>query len=545
MARRGKKRSHHPAESPDVPTKPEAATPPKRPCPPPTPPPQSSIPHTNPIPTNTMASDAPPQLDFASPKTLFQSLLHPVDFAHFFDQHWEKSPLVVKGSRTAGWPDLFSKQILEDLLRRHSVQFGRDLNACRYHSGRVEDVGAPPGSGPRLTPERFQRLYQDGVTVQFFQPQRFQEGLWRVMENLESFFGCLVGCNVYLTPGGTQGFAPHYDDVEVFVLQLEGAKRWRLYRPPLELPRGYSRDLRPEEIGEPTHDVVIEKGDLLYFPRGTVHQAETPQGMRHSTHVTISTYQHNSWGDYITSVFPHLMTEAMKVDVDFRRGLPINFIKSTKLAKTDKVQSVIGILLDKLVKLRTQKFLAPASMVEGFMSSRLPPFGVDGKSLQETVPEGPSPTLSSQIRLKHPEHVCWFLKPKAIGGTEDDSDDECPGPPTPPPGPHRSVLHQSTSESTDSDEEILFVYSSLYNDRLTHMMGGCKDDESAPSPPLRFPKQYLDAMEQLRATCDQFSPVSTLPLGTDGDRETLVTTLWNCHLLEVEPARGKLAQAGT
>lgn len=35
----------------------------------------------------------------------------------------------------------------------------------------------------------------------------------------------------YLTPPGTQGFAPHYDDIEAFILQLEGKKHWRLYSP--------------------------------------------------------------------------------------------------------------------------------------------------------------------------------------------------------------------------------------------------------------------------------------------------------------------------
>jgi len=37
---------------------------------------------------------------------------------------------------------------------------------------------------------------------------------------------------VYLTPPGSQGFSPHYDDIDAFVLQLEGSKRWRCYRPP-------------------------------------------------------------------------------------------------------------------------------------------------------------------------------------------------------------------------------------------------------------------------------------------------------------------------
>ena len=42
---------------------------------------------------------------------------------------------------------------------------------------------------------------------------------------LQELFGTCVGSNTYLTPAGTQGFAPHYDDIEAFVLQLEGKKR--------------------------------------------------------------------------------------------------------------------------------------------------------------------------------------------------------------------------------------------------------------------------------------------------------------------------------
>lgn len=42
-----------------------------------------------------------------------------------------------------------------------------------------------------------------------------------------------MGANVYLTPPGTQGFAPHYDDIEAFLIQLEGKKHWRLYAPRL------------------------------------------------------------------------------------------------------------------------------------------------------------------------------------------------------------------------------------------------------------------------------------------------------------------------
>ena len=35
----------------------------------------------------------------------------------------------------------------------------------------------------------------------------------------------------YMTPAGTQGFAPHYDDIEAFIMQIEGKKQWKLYKP--------------------------------------------------------------------------------------------------------------------------------------------------------------------------------------------------------------------------------------------------------------------------------------------------------------------------
>lgn len=44
----------------------------------------------------------------------------------------------------------------------------------------------------------------------------------------------------YLTPSATQGFPPHCDDIEAFLLQVEGQKRWRVYAPLSEeesLPR--------------------------------------------------------------------------------------------------------------------------------------------------------------------------------------------------------------------------------------------------------------------------------------------------------------------
>ena len=52
-----------------------------------------------------------------------------------------------------------------------------------------------------------------------------------MLATLQDHFGCFVGSNAYLTPPNSQGFAPHYDDIEAFILQVEGKKHWRLYKP--------------------------------------------------------------------------------------------------------------------------------------------------------------------------------------------------------------------------------------------------------------------------------------------------------------------------
>ena len=63
-----------------------------------------------------------------------------------------------------------------------------------------------------------------------------------VAARLESYFGCLWAANSFSTPAGMQGFKAHHDEVEVFMLQLSGAKRWRLHACPSgPLPRSYCR----------------------------------------------------------------------------------------------------------------------------------------------------------------------------------------------------------------------------------------------------------------------------------------------------------------
>lgn len=72
----------------------------------------------------------------------------------------------------------------------------------------------------------------------------------------------------YASPGG--GVGPHFDSYDVFLLQAQGRRRWRI---------GRQKDLRlqpdvPLKILQtftPEHEYVLEPGDMLYLPPRYAH----------------------------------------------------------------------------------------------------------------------------------------------------------------------------------------------------------------------------------------------------------------------------------
>lgn len=111
-------------------------------------------------------------------------------------------------------------------------------------------------------------------------------------------------------------------------MQIEGEKRWKLYKPLNEneyLPRYSSKNFDQSEIGEPILDTIVKAGDLLYLPRGTIHQAMTLNNT-HSLHVTLSVYQKNTWSDFLEKLLPQALKQATENDCSFRNGLPLNYL---------------------------------------------------------------------------------------------------------------------------------------------------------------------------------------------------------------------------
>jgi len=89
-----------------------------------------------------------------------------------------------------------------------------------------------------------------------------------------------VTASAFWSRGGMR--APvHYDDHDLLVVQLQGAKRWYVSTAPSQLFNPW-KDVsgNPPELGP--HEVVdLTPGDVLYLPRGTFHTVDSDQPSVH------------------------------------------------------------------------------------------------------------------------------------------------------------------------------------------------------------------------------------------------------------------------
>ncbi|NWI60495.1 RIOX2 oxygenase, partial [Calyptomena viridis] len=443
----------------------------------------------------------PSVMSFENPDSLFRSLICPIKEEVFFREYWEQKPLLVQRNDplvAAYYLSLFQLSDLKELCSQ-GLYYGRDVNVCRCVNGKKKVLNKEGKVNYMQLKKDFD---QKKATIQFHQPQRFKEELWKIQEKLECYFGSLVGSNVYITPQGSQGLPPHYDDVEVFILQLEGEKHWRLYKPTVPLAREYNVESE-DRIGTPTHEFILKPGDLLYFPRGTIHQADTPLGTSYSTHVTISTYQNNSWGDFLLDAIPGLVFDAAKDDVALRTSIPRQLLLQVNIGDSmKKLSSLLRRLADRVEHTRD---LRSSDMRKDFIMHRLPPcLGCDSDSL--TPGSGKLPKIDSKIRLQFRDHALITVEP-------------------------------DQENAVSIKKPLLYAWGGLgSNRRETHMMGTEDDTASEDGTPqqthgLRFPLSYLDALKQIWSSSTV--NVKDLNLTSDEEKENLALSLWTECLVEV------------
>lgn len=205
--------------------------------------------------------------------------------AVFAERHWGRAPLLTRAA-DLGRPfdDLLDAAAVDELVSRRGLRTpflrmakeGDVLPAARFTRG----GGAGATIADQAADDRVLGQLADGATLVVQALHRTWPPLVDFATALSAELGHPVQVNAYVTPPQNRGFAPHYDVHDVFVLQVAGRKHWTIHEPvvtdpgpdqPWESVRELVTDRARDDA--PLIDTVLEPGDALYLPRGTIHSA--------------------------------------------------------------------------------------------------------------------------------------------------------------------------------------------------------------------------------------------------------------------------------
>ncbi|MFO1059855.1 MAG: cupin domain-containing protein [Dongiaceae bacterium] len=246
-------------------------------------------------------------------------LIAPVDAGTFVRDHWEQRPLRIARGDPAFHDGLLSLADLDGLLSHASIR-APDIRILR--DGKETPVRELTGEAQNAHVGRLEAVYaayRDGATISMQALNERHPPLAALCRSLALELSARFQVNAYLTPADARGLSIHYDTHDVFVLQVEGSKRWHLYDSPVRLPTRRQPFRRGDaDLGAPVESFVLERGDTLYLPRGVVHSAES--GSATSLHLTVGAYP-VTWAGLLRGA----LEAAIEEDAALRQSLPPGF----------------------------------------------------------------------------------------------------------------------------------------------------------------------------------------------------------------------------
>ena len=169
----------------------------------------------------------------------------------FLGEAWDTSPLLVRLGSSAfhGMMDLSSGD-LDTLIQSNTLRMGTDA-----HFSQNGNKGT--GKLPTLTLDEARWRLDDGASIMVTALEKFWPKCIPLVEATQKALQFYASINMYVTPPEARGFDVHYDYEDVFILQVHGSKRWRVWAPDpgvdqMELPSRNNHRTLPSKSKVPT-----------------------------------------------------------------------------------------------------------------------------------------------------------------------------------------------------------------------------------------------------------------------------------------------------
>jgi 50S ribosomal protein L16 3-hydroxylase len=288
----------------------------------------------------------------------------------FLHDYWQKKPLLIRQA----FPDFKAPLTPEDLAGlaceesalSRLVQYDRKHDAWRVRSGPF-----PENEFPALGQHDWTLLVQDmdkwDTDVRALLDRFRFLPAWRIDDVMISF----------AATGGSVG--AHVDQYDVFLLQAQGRRRWQIDIDP-RAPRDFRPDVELKLLQrfKPSHDWVLEPGDMLYLPPGVPHHGVALDpcmtfsiGMRAPSRAELLV-------DLAEELAASLPEEARYADPDLAEPRDAFEIDDAAFARVDQALSSLASMDAKsrrrwfgrfITRYRSAGEIAPAPKTPGFESA--------------------------------------------------------------------------------------------------------------------------------------------------------------------------------
>ncbi|KPJ32071.1 cupin [Burkholderia multivorans] len=195
----------------------------------------------------------------APPPDLPTPLLAGLSPAQFMRRYWQKKPLLIRQAMPGVKPP-----VTRDALFDLAADYDAESRLITHFRNKWQLAHGPfePGSLPAVTRDAWTLLVQ-GLDLHVDAARALLDRFRFIPDaRLDDL---MIS---YATNGG--GVGPHFDSYDVFLLQVEGRRRWRIgAQQDLSLQAGVP--LKILANFEPTDEWVLEPGDMLYLPPHIAH----------------------------------------------------------------------------------------------------------------------------------------------------------------------------------------------------------------------------------------------------------------------------------
>lgn len=241
------------------------------------------------------------------------SASHPLGMspAQFLRDYWQKRPLLIRSAfpdfKAPLQPDELAGLACEPAALARLIVHDEKRDRWHVNPGPLseDDFSRTPDSNWTLLVQDVDKWDIDVAAL--LEPFSFLPS-WRVDDVMIS----------YAEPGG--GVGAHVDQYDVFLLQGLGQRHWAISTDPAA-PKAFRHDVELKQLAhfEPTHEWLLETGDMLYLPPGIPHDGVAFGGpcMTYSIGMRAPS-QAELTGDLADHIAEHLPEELRYADPDLK-----------------------------------------------------------------------------------------------------------------------------------------------------------------------------------------------------------------------------------